>query len=368
MIIADALPTAALARSTAPPVVIESIRVFNGVEVVSATRVVIENGLIAGIGADVPTPEGAEVIDGEGMTLLPGLIDAHVHIWAEDQLRQTLVFGVTSVVDMFMDPRTMRAIKEKQASANDRLTATLVSSGILATAPGGHGTEYGISIPTVSKPGEAQDFVDARISEGSDFIKIIYDDGGRFDLGWTTIDRETLEALIEAAHARDLLAVVHVTSLADARVAIESGADALAHLYYDDSYDPEFGDLVASRGAFVIPTMSVIESMSGTSGVSELIEDPYLSPYLNQTDRIGLRATFGKTPELGRKGYEGAVRGLRQLRESNVPVLAGTDAPNPGTAYGASLHRELKLLVDAGMTPTEALRSATSLPATVFQF
>jgi imidazolonepropionase-like amidohydrolase len=360
------VPSDALPDEAAPPVVIENVRIFDGEELIAATRVVIKGGIIAGVGKDSPTSEGAELINGQDLTLLPGLIDAHVHIWAEDQLRQTLIFGVTSVVDMFMDSGTMKAIKEKQAATIDSKMATLISAGILATAPGGHGTEYGMNIPTVSGPEEAQAFVDARIAEGSDFIKIILDNGSLFNQSWATFDRETLEALIKAAHARDKLAVVHVTSLADARTAIEAGADALAHLYYDGGYDPGFGNLVASHRAFVIPTLSVIESMSGTSGASALIEDPHLSPFLNQADRAGLRATFGTVPELGRQGYEGAEKGLRQLKAAAVPILAGTDTPNPGTAYGASLHRELRLLVDAGMTPTEALRSATSLPAAKF--
>lgn len=363
---AAAAPPVASAGEAPPPVVIENVRIFDGEEVITATRVVVEGGIISGVGTDPPTPEGAEVIDGQGLTLIPGLIDAHVHIWAEDQLRQTLVFGVTGVVDMFMSAETMKAIKDKQAAATGGHMATLVSAGTLATAPGGHGTEYGVTIPTVSGPEDAQDFVDARIVDGSDFIKIIYDDGSVFDLGWATFDRETLEALVEAAHARGMLAVVHITSLADARTAIEAGADALAHLYFDDGHDPEFGRLVASHGAFVIPTLSVIESMSGTSGAPTLMEDPYLSQYLKQADGAGLRLTFGSVPEIGRAGYEGAEKGLRQLRSSGVPILAGTDAPNPGTAYGASLHREMRLLVDAGMTPTEALRSATSLPAARF--
>lgn len=363
---AIALPSVALAGSVVPPVVIENVRIFDGEEVIAATRVVIQDGIIVCVGQNLRTPESAESIDGRGMTLLPGLIDAHVHIWAEDQLRQTLIFGVTSVVDMFMDSGTMKAIKEKQAGSVDGKIATLVSAGILSTAPGGHGTEYGMSIPTVSGPAKAQAFVDARFAEGSDFIKIVLDNGSAFDLNWPTFDRETLDALIKAAHARGKLAIVHISSLEDARTAIEAGADALAHLYYDEQFDPEFGNVVASHHAFVIPTLSVIESMGGTSGAISLIDDPHMSQYLNQADRAGLRRAFGAVPELGRRGYDGALRGLRQLRAAGVTILAGTDAPNPGTAHGASLHRELRLLVDAGMTPMQALRSATSLPAAKF--
>ena len=78
------VPSVARAESIAPPVVIENVRIFDGEQMISASRVVTEGGMILGIGTDTPAPDGAELIDGQGLTLLPGLIDAHVHTAAHD--------------------------------------------------------------------------------------------------------------------------------------------------------------------------------------------------------------------------------------------------------------------------------------------
>ncbi len=344
--------------------VIRNVRLFDGEQVIEQTSVRFAGDRIDMVGFDLDIPPGAVVIDGRGKTLLPGLIDAHVHIWDEAQLRRSLIFGVTTVVDMFMEDGLMRRIKTNQSTSPDGEMATLISAGTLVTAPSGHGTQFGVEIPTIASPDEAQAFVDERIAEGSDFIKIIFDSGAALGGHIPTISPQILEAVIRSAHNRGKLAVVHVLTLSGAKTALASGADGLAHLYCDDAYDPNFGVLAAECGAFVIPTLSVLESVCGVSGASELMEDVHLSDYLNQIERIMLRQTFPR--HAAETGFSAAQKGIRQLHDYAVPILAGTDAPNPGTTYGISLHRELVLLVDAGLSPTEALRAATSLPAEKF--
>ncbi|MCK7468510.1 MAG: amidohydrolase family protein [Desulfosudis oleivorans] len=110
--------------------------------------------------------------------------------------------------------------------------------------------------------------------------------------------------------------------------------------------------------------MSVLASMSGSPDPAGIAGDEALAPYLREEDLQLLRQKpgFGTPPG----SYAAAEKTLRQLRGSGVPILAGTDTPNPGTAFGAALHGELELLVKAGMTPLEALGSATSVPADVF--
>src|SRR5439155_4411161 len=110
--------------------------------------------------------------------------------------------------------------------------ADLYSAGTLVTAPHGHGTEHE-DIPTISSADQAQAAVDARIAEGSDYIKIVYDDGRTFGPRIPTLDRATMKAVVEAAHARKLLAVVHIASVPGARDVLESGADGLVHLSPD---------------------------------------------------------------------------------------------------------------------------------------
>jgi len=352
------------AQDVSKATVIMNIQIFDGERMLPKGTVVFEKGKITAVGRKVKIPEGAEVLDGNGHTLLPGLIDAHVHVWDQQNLKQSLVFGVTTVIDMFMNVKTMTDMKRMQSSgsANDR--AYLVSPGTLVTAPGGHGTQYDASLPTITRTEEAQEFVDARIAEGSDFIKIIYDDGSAYSMPRPTHDKETLRAVIEAAHKRGKIAVVHAATLQNCLDVFEAGGDGLAHLYFNDAFDPEFGRLAAQKKVFVIPTLSVLKAMSGTSQASSLAEDSHLSAFLMPTDIQMMEQSFPF--QTSKAAYEVAERALKQLRAEAVPILAGTDAPNPGTTYGASLHGELELLVKAGLTPLEALRAATSLPAAKF--
>jgi imidazolonepropionase-like amidohydrolase len=345
--------------------VFRDARVFDGAQVLPRASVLVRDGRIAAVGPDVQAPDGGHVIDARGKTLLPGLIDAHTHVFGAESLRAALIFGVTTELDMFMSDAVLRDLRKQLAGENAAEIADLRSAGILVTAPGGHGTEYGLPIPTLASPEQAQAFVDARIAEGSDYIKIIYDTGRAHGLSFPTISRETLKAVIEAAHARKKLAVVHISSRQGAREAVEAGADGLAHLFIDRSPEPDFGPLVASHRCFVVPTLTVLESVSGRGGGAALADDPAIAPFLSPDGQAELKRSF---PKLGAAAtnYAAAEEAVRQLRAAHAPVLAGTDAPNPGTTHGASLHRELELLVKAGLRPAEALVAATSVPAKQF--
>jgi imidazolonepropionase-like amidohydrolase len=346
------------------PIAITDVRIFDGEKVLNRATVVIDNGKITAVGEKTMVPPNADIISGEGKTLLPGLIDAHVHVWSQDSLKQSLIFGVTAVVDMFTSVQFMADTKKAQAKGRAGDMAYMISPGILVTAPDGHGTEYGVPIPTISGPAEAQKFVDARIAEGSDFIKIILDDGSAYGMPRPTISEETLEAVIKAAHLRGKMAVVHAATLKNCIDVLNAGADGLAHLYFDNEFDPDFGQLAARQKAFVIPTLSVLKISAGIQDAESLIDNPFLSLYLKPFDLQSLRSGFPfKT---GEANYRAAERALRQLEDAHVPILAGTDSANPGTTYGASLHREMELLVQAGLTPIEALRAATSVSAEKF--
>lgn len=346
-------------------IIFKNVRVFDGDSVIPEAAVVISEGKIESvfIGKTLLVPKGYGVIEGEGMTLLPGLFDSHVHVMGKETLTQALVFGVTTVVDMFMDVQTMANIKKEQKlSAGDK--AYLVSSGTLATSPGGHGTEYGLAIPTLSSPEDAPDFVSNRIKEGSDFIKIIYDDGSTYGYNRPTLSQSTIAAVIKSAHEKGKMAIIHAASLDNCVFALKNDVDGLAHLFFNNDFDPNFGRIAAEKNCFVIPTLSVLLGMSKKKGEELLASDPFLKPYLKPDDVQSLKMSFPFST--GEAAYTAAEKALRLLRQEKVPILAGTDAPNPGTAFGASIHQEMQLLVNAGLTPLEALRSATSIPAKIF--
>jgi len=334
------------------------VRVFDGARTLGTRDVLVRDGHIATIGETVPAPAGAVVVDGTGRTLLPGLIDAHTHAFG-DALEQALAFGVTTELDMFSDPATDARLRAEQRAGPVASRADLYSAGVLVTAPKGHGTEYGFAIPTLGTPDSAQAFVDARLAEGADYVKIVYDDGTAYGRAIPTLARATLGAVVRAAHARGKLAVVHTGTLADARAAIDAGADGLEHLFVDRAPDPAFG----AHHAFVVPTLTVLRSVTGTSGAGDLAADPRLAPYLAGSGRATVGGAFPVPPGSPPRTYAAAEAAVRQLRAAHVPILAGTDAPNPGTAHGIALHRELELLLGAGLTPAEALAAATSVPA-----
>ena len=343
---------------------VQDVHVFDGTAGHEHRSVLVRDGVIVDADYHGPAPAGARVVEGKGQTLLPGLIDAHVHAFRHLEL--PLMFGVTTQVDMFTSVPIMQELTKAMREGRNQGRADLFSAGTLVTAPGGHGTEFPITIPTLEKGADAQAFVDARIAEGSHFIKIVMEDGfGTHH--FRSLDAATVKAVIDAAHRRGKIAVVHISTLANARTALEAGADGLAHLFPGTAISQEDADSLAqlakAKHAFVIPTFSVWESMAGIKA-SDLLDDQNLSGMLDKEERAALDTTYGQTPQPALLTAPSIVTAA--LRKAGVTILAGTDAGNGGTQYGISLHHELAKLVDAGLTPREALVAATSAPAAIF--
>jgi len=354
--------------SEVAPTLIRGARVFDGERMRTPTQVLLRDGLIAEVCDRISAPAECAVVDGTGQTLLPGLIDAHTHVFA-GRLEQALAFGVTTELDMFANPTTAADLK---AHAEYRLDmADVRSAGTGATAPGGHPTQlvdrglYPV-FPTVTGSGEAERFVVDRVAEGSDYLKVFLDAGVSMGMPLPTLDQRTVAALVTAGHAHGLLVIAHVTDLAAAHTAIEAGVDGLAHVVVDAEPPSGWADTAAAAGVFVIPTLTVIDGMWGDAeGAQALARDQRVAPYLDSmsTSMLGMG---GFAPPEARHGPTHARAAVRALRAAGVSILAGTDASNPGTAHGASLHHELRLLIEAGLTPLEALTAATAAPAARF--
>lgn len=344
--------------------VVRGAAVFDGESLQPPTDVLVQGGRIARIGAALAVPAGTAEVPGRGRTLLPGLIDSHTHSWGTAR-RDAIRMGVTTELEMFGDPRPLAAAKAQRESTAPAALADLWSAGILATVPRGHGTQFGMPVPTVTKPEDAEAFVAARLAEGSDFLKIVVEDGSAFGQSTPSINAETVAALVKAAHARGRLAVAHVSTAADAAMALAGGVDGLVHVYMDRAPAPEWLAQLRERKVFVVPTLSVVASVSGSGEGRQLGEDARLQPWLAVGQKASLRAAF--PPGWQRASLlPQALQNVQALQAAGVPLLAGTDAGNPGTAHGASMHGELALLVRAGLTPAQALGAATAVPARAF--
>jgi imidazolonepropionase-like amidohydrolase len=321
---------------------IVNAKVFDGTKAQDWTSVRFADGRITKCSVASAAQEGDEVIDAGGGTVLPGLIDAHVHL-VPGALAQSLTFGVTTVLDMFSKPGLVASAKEQAGSRPD--VADVRSSGVGATAPGGHPSMMYAPFPTLTAADQAEQFVAERIAEGSDYLKIISGTGGL----WPALDPETIQALVIAAHTRGLVVVAHVSSTAGAREVVSAGADVVA-----------LAGRMAEAGIVVGPTLATIENTLGEPGGAAVAGDPRLAETLG--DAWARRLTSDAPGWQGRQmpPYSRAEDNVRRLADAGVTLLAGTDAPNPGTVFGASLHRELELLVRCGISPAQALAAATA--------
>jgi imidazolonepropionase-like amidohydrolase len=338
---------------------IVNAKVFDGTTSGDWTSVRFSGGRITGCSVTSAAQPGDEVVDAGGGTLLPGLIDAHVHL-VPGALAQSLTFGVTTVLDMFSKPGQVAEAKAQAGSRAD--VADVRSSGIGATAPDGHPSLMYAPFPTLTSADQAERFVADRIAEGSDHLKIFSGVGGL----WPSLDSATISALVSAAHARGLVVVAHVSSVAGVEQVVSAGVDVLAHVPADVELDQALVDRIAEAGIAVGPTLATIENTLGEPGGAAVAADPRLAEALGEA--WTRRLTAGAPVPGGRRlpPYSRAEATVRRLAEAGVVLLAGTDAPNPGTVFGASLHRELELLVRCGISPARALAAATSAPARVF--
>ena len=343
------------------PLVIENVRVFDGVTVLQSATVVIEKGRITFIGSRRHNVRGAERINGLGYTLLPGLIDAHVHLAGDRKaLKESAKFGVTTVFEMWTAPERMHRLRQMLASEPASDEADYLSSGAGATVRGGHG-HFSDAYPTIASAEEAEAFVRARIAEGSQYIKIIVERGSP-TRPLPTLDSSLIYAVTRAAHSQRRKVIAHATRVEDVRLVAEAGVDGLAHAWVG-GIDDDLLRLLSTRRIFVIPTLAAVESRIDKTGSESILRDPYLAPLLSDDSRKNLESSRGGLLKADRQEFYNLVS---RLRGAKITILAGTDAGNPGIAHGASLHRELELLVLAGLSTQEALAAATSVPAMVF--
>ena len=313
---------------------LRNVRVFDGRQLLPLGTVILDGDRIG------PDASDAEmVVNGEGAVLLPGLIDAHVHLDGRSALERLVRFGVTTALDMASAPEFIDSIRGIRGLTDVR------SAGMPALAPG----SIHAHIPKIGErglirtAGEAERFVTERFAEGSDYLKIL------IDLPGPSPDRATVDALVAATHGLGRLVVAHALSYEAAEVAQAAGVDALTHTPLDRPLDRAAADRMASAGRMLIPTLTMMEALTGPS-----------TPPQMQAEWALPGASYASARESVAAAYR-----------AGAPVLAGTDtntdAEAPGNfTFGDSLHHELELLVDAGLSNVDAIRAATVLPAEHF--
>lgn len=319
--------------------------------------VVVRNGRIAWMGPDEETeiPVGAEVIDGRGAFLLPGLADMHVHASAED-FPGFLAAGVTTIREMNGTPDHL-AWREEIA-AGERLGPRLVVTGPLIA-----GEEQRWRHALARTPAEAEVLVREHARLGYDAVKVY--DG---------LSAEVHAALAATANEMGIPFVGHVPASVGLDGVLDAGQAGIEHANQVAGHppDPASFEGIARRisvaGAWVTPTLASLEALAlaGSPAYAERLEREDVA--LVDAGLVAWWRSLAEPVEAERterrlEGLERMRELTRALAEAGVPLLAGTDTPNPLMIPGSSLHDEIRNLVAAGLSPYEAIRTATAAPA-----
>jgi imidazolonepropionase-like amidohydrolase len=343
--------------------------------------VIIERDTIAyaGPGKKIEKTPDMTVIDCSGKTILPGLFDAHIHLGGastlgyiyideSSKLSAFLYSGVTSVFDLGAVPDMIFSLREAEKESST-LSPRIFTVGPVFTSPKGHGTEYGVPMsmtPTTEK--EAREAVHEVIRDNPDYIKIIYEKGSE---RFTSLSYALMEAIIDEAHKNNFPAVTHIITLEHARDALKAGTDGLAHMVSDQEVGEEFLHEMKQKGVYCIPTLAVFESLSG--GMLAKTEDkivPLLKLGISQkilTDLEQKREMPGISESLDawHETLHFAKMNAKKMSDFGIRLAVGTDAGNPAVFFGPSVHREMELMAEAGISPAEVIKAATTNTAEI---
>ena len=325
---------------------------------------VVRNGRIAATGSaqSVEIPDDAEQINVGGKTIIPGLINAHGHVnnvrgleanpafYTESHIKHQLGvyarYGVTTVLSLGGGGPAGIRVREQQGL--DLHHARLYLAGPVVTA---------------QTPDEAVIQVNAVADLGADIVKIRVDD----NLGTTSkMSSEVYHAIIKQAHARELRVAAHLFYLDDAKDLLKAGIDLVAHSVRDAAVDEELITQLANRDVCYCPTLMREVSTYVYEDRPDWFDDPFFLEEVDLTVVQTLEATDYQeqvrqrsSAQIYKEALVTAQHNLKTLADGGVRVAMGTDSGPPGRFQGYFEHRELELMVSAGLTPMEAIVSAT---------
>lgn len=320
---------------------------------IEKATLLVHSGRIEAIGVAVKIPAGAQRIDAAGMTIIPGLISGHSHVNDLSQLGLYARYGVTSVFSLGGD----REIELRDQTRAEQQTSALTRTRLYIAGP----------IPVSTTAEDARRAVDANAAAKTDIMKFRLDD----NLGRTAkMPPQAYAAILDEAHKKGMRVAVHIVTQSDAKAVLRLGADYIAHSVRDEEVDGETIALLKKNNAFYSPTLMREVSTFVYAENPSFLRDPFLLKDGNQAEIA--RAQNPAFQEQIRNDKSGmwykehlpvAMRNLKKIEDAGVPVVMGTDT---GPAYrfqGYFEHLELEYMTKAGLTPMQALVSATSTAA-----
>ena len=346
---------------------------------------VVDQGVIRNVGlaANVTIPEGATVVDLTGKTVMPTLVDLHGHVGYQrglsydeanytrenltDELNRYAYYGVGTIVSMGTDPGDLafQLQAEQQAGTLGGARLHTAYRGFARPNAGPGAAALRASAYGVSTEEEARALVAELAETPADFVKIWVDDrGGRVE----KLTPDLYRPIIEEAHARGLQVIAHVFYLEDARELVEAGVDGFAHLVRDVEMDDDLVAAIVEHDVFVMPNLAISER-GRHAELPAWVDDPLLLESVSPEVVARIRASFDSRTSEGAaraaESYAAMQRSLKKLADAGARVVLGADTGVQDHIQGFMEHRELELIVEAGLSPSDAIVAATSAPAQV---
>ena len=381
--------------------IITDVDIFNGKDnmIIKSQDVIIENGKILNIIDHQPTRNLTNYteIKGNGKTLIPGMIDAHVHLsgsgsvpWESVSVDEAynlsayLYVGVTTVYDLGGLAGDLEKLANKVA--NDEIIGpSIYHTHIPITVKDGHPIPLTKEIlpwplksmvnaisPTIDNPNDAPKLIENYTKKEVDYVKVIYD---QIPPGAPEMSYGQLEAIIKASHKKGYNVFVHIGSPQNAIDAAKAGADVLAHGVWRGQLTPEQADTIAS---FNIPMIYTLTAFQNVNQISEghyqpnnldttLVPQKVLNPVTKEhgLDIIQKPAMYGFFTDV-HSHSKYMIPNFKLLKERGITIIVGTDSSLPGTYAGATFIQEIFELSKNGISNFDILSGATYLSSKLF--
>jgi imidazolonepropionase-like amidohydrolase len=333
--------------------------------------ILIEGNRITQVVQQEEIPSGATVIDASQQVVIPGLIDTHVHPGDRanagpspeyrasviHHLKQALTFGVTTIFSLGLDPDSNFALRD-ESWEDDFDGSRMLTAGTGFTAVGGHPTQLGSDLPNqIDDPAQARQRVQELAAQGVDGLKIWVAPLS----GLPTIKAEVSRAIIDEGHKHNLRVFAHLNTAEDTQTLVEAQLDGVTHIP-GDSYEEETIQLMLRQGTTVAPMLVQKKKGLVFSEDSELFEDPIVRQVLGQeVDELkeALAQTSPEALERMSQGYQQGKENVLRLKDAGVRLAVGTDSNTSFAPVGLITHKEIETLVEAGLSPMEALVAGT---------
>ena len=334
-------------NATAATTFIDNVTVFDSTGKAPYTSdVIIENGRFVSIGNELDKPEGAKVVSGKDLSMVAGLTDVHVH-WTSSRAEVAtalLEHGVTTVTDFHSSPDSY-ASKRKW---HESLISPHVAYAARIAPPGGHGADWADERMTrlVASPEEAQKVMEYLDTYQPDVVKV-FADGWRYGNPKedTDISLHALKEITKQAKLRGWPVLTHTVSVDGGKRAALGGVSAIVHAIQDEPTSEELPELLIENHVFYAPTLAVYE-----------LRPDKLSAYSE------MQIAMGKN----RQAF--SERNLHAFMKAGVKLALGTDSGIGRTPFGESSVHEMELMVDFGVSASDALIAGTKGSADALGF